>query len=118
MDATDDATQPSVRYRRPPGFVHRAVRGWVYLRGPGGVERRLGGPAAAVWRALDVPRSLAELAVHLADEGDGAAGEAGIAAALEALVEAELVRTERDEVAGTASPATGSDGSAAHRSAS
>jgi hypothetical protein len=60
--------------RRAPGLVARRIRDEVLVSDPLHRVARLGGSAAAVWDALDEPRSVLDLARALGDAGraDGA----------------------------------------------
>lgn len=70
------------RFVRSPGHVDRRIRAEVLVSDREHRVARLGGAAAAVWSALDRPRSVLDLARHLDAEsrigpGDGDGGAEG-----------------------------------------
>jgi hypothetical protein len=83
-----------VRYRRAPGHAWRRWRGTALVMGPALEPVALAGAAAAVWHALEVPRTTGELDA-LAASAAGAPARAGadgvVASVADALVELEAL---------------------------
>jgi len=84
-----DVTESS-RYARRPDLLVRHAPGFVAVARVDGSSITLEGPGAAVWRLLDEPRTILDLAQELADVYD--AEPPRIAADIEPLL-AELAES-------------------------
>ena len=80
------------RYHRDPTWLWRHHRGTILLSRPGAAPRTLEGAAAAVWIGLDRPGTEEEVGRLLATADGGTPPTAPVAAAVDALVGAELIR--------------------------